>query len=129
MTLYLEGQLSEKFIQDYVIKALIVKIHSFASESNLTRINEFLKDKYKIDVMTILKEMSFSINKYNNTRTVSINNNTYDEKSQEKIISLLKLIEYGNLRVKGLHIIDRAFKYIKSHINELYKLYIMKGGR
>lgn len=129
MTLVLDGVLSEEFINNFVVKALKLKIASSLSKKDLTSMNEYLKNMFQTDVDSIIKQIDFSINKYNNTWTVSINNNIEEEKSQEKLISMLKLIEYGNLKVKGLNVINNSFKFVKNHIVELYKLYLMKGGK
>ena len=129
MTLYLDKVFSDKFIENYVIRALKEKIISSVHSKNLSQVNEFLKSEYGINVDTVLSSMEFSVNRVSDVYVISIDNNTIEEKSQEKVISLIKLIEYGNLKIKGLNVINDSFKYIKKHLKLLYRLYQMRGGR
>ena len=128
MNLYLNGAFSRDFIEDYLIQLLYMKIRHILESKNTSRLDEFLYEKYGLNVATIIEQIKFSINKYNDTWEISVNNNIVEEKSQEKLIALVKLIEYGNIYIKGLQIINEAFRYVNVHIKEIYKLYQMRGG-
>jgi len=129
MTMYLNRLFSESFVDNYVMRALKEKIKNNVHSKNTTALNEFLETTYGINIDKVLNSIEFSKSLYDTVWVVSINDNTIEEKSQEKVISLVKLIEYGNLKVKGLNVINDAFKYIKSHLDVLYKFYQMKGGK
>ena len=129
MLMYLDENLSKEFVEDFVIKALMLKIEASVIDANTRKMNKFLEDTYGINVQTIVDNIKIKASKVNDHWSVSIDNNNVEPKSQEKVISLVKLIEYGNLEIRGLHVIDDAFRYIKEHLYALYKLYVMKGGK
>lgn len=128
MLMYLDEHLSKEFIENFVIKALMLKIEASVIDANTIKMDKFLEDTYGINVQTIIDSIKIKASKVNSHWSVSIDNNIIEPKSQEKVISLVKLIEYGNLEIRGLHIIDASFRYIKKHLYALYKLYVMKGG-
>ena len=43
------------------------------------------------------------------------------------ISSLIRLIDYGNLEMKGVHLFDSSFEYVSRRINVFYGLYLMGG--
>ena len=128
MLMFLDERLSEEFVENFVIRALMLKIEASLIDANTTKMDKFLEETYGINVQTIIDNIKIKASKVNDHWSVSIDNNIIEPKSQEKVISLVKLIEYGNLEIRGLHIIDASFRYIKKHLYALYKLYVMKGG-
>lgn len=129
MLMYLDENLTKEFINNFVVRALMLKIETSCIDATTTKMDKFLKDTYGIDVQTIVDNIKIKVSKGNGHWIVGIDTNNVEKKSQEKVISLVKLIEYGNLEIRGLHVIDDAFRYIKEHLYALYKLYMMKGGR
>lgn len=128
MLMYLDKEFDKDFIKNYVAPALKLKIESSLLDVSLTKMDAYLKATLNTDVASIVEQLEIATNKSPTAWVISISNNNFDKKSQEKIITLVKLIEYGNLEIKGLHVIEEAFKYIKEHVYALYKLYVMKGG-
>lgn len=129
MIVYIDDIFDKDFIENYIPFVILSRIKSVAKKKNLNHINEFLKRNYSITVDDVLNAIEFSINKYSKVYSIIINNNIIEQKSKEKVISLVKLIEYGNLEVKGTNLINSSFLYIKNHLNEIYMSYIVKGGR
>lgn len=44
-----------------------------------------------------------------------------------RLDALLRLIDFGNADIKGLGCISRAFNYIQSNVESLYRLYLIGG--
>lgn len=129
MTIYLKDIYDDNFVKVYLPILTVMLIKYYASMKNLKPINDYLKKNYQITVDDVLDSIKLSFNKCNNVCSLSIDNNIIEPKSQEKVIALVKLIEYGNLDVKGLHVVDSTFRYIQSHLKEIYTTYKMKGGK
>lgn len=45
-----------------------------------------------------------------------------------RLDALLRLIDFGNASVKGLGCISKAFNYIQSNVESLYRLYLIGGA-
>lgn len=50
--------------------------------------------------------------------------------SKENLLSTIKLIDYGNLEVRGINLISQAFNYVVMQIHNLVKMYRLtrRGG-
>ena len=119
----------EEFISSYLVKVLMSRIKYLLSTKNLLMMNNYLKKEFNTTVDNCIDAIEFSMNKLGKTYTISINNNTFEDKSHMKVVTLLRLIDYGTLNVRGLDIINEAFQYVSNHIREIYYSYIVKGGK
>ena len=128
MIIYFRDILDEEFISKFIPQIIISKALWLSKRMNTQKMNEYLKSQFNLSIEEILKQLKFSTNHYNDTYSLRVDNNAYEEKSQEKLISLIKLIDYGNLDVRGLNIINLAIAYVSKNIKGLYKYYQMKGG-
>lgn len=125
MVLYIRDIYDEKFVKEYIPKIILSRIRGLRVKKDVSKINEFLMKTYNIDIDDVIDAIEFSINKNNHIYSVSIDNNTIEENSQEKVISLVKLIDYGNLHIKGLDLINSSFNYIRNYFKAIYRSYEM----
>ena len=129
MIIYFKDILDEEFVKDFVPKIIIIRASNFIKRKNTIMMNEYLRKKFDISLEDVINQLKFSFNQYNNMYSLSINANIYENKSHEKLISLVKLIDSGNLEVKGLNIINSSMYYVKENLKGLYALYNMQERR
>ena len=49
--------------------------------------------------------------------------------STENLLSVIKLIDYGNLEVRGLNLVSKAFDYVVMQVQNFVKVYrLTRGG-
>ena len=128
MIIYFRDILDENFIKEFVPQIIRSKAFSLAKKRNVSQMNEYLKKNFDLTIDEVIEQIRFSFNHYGNIYSLAINNNIYEEKTNEKVISLVKLIDYGNLEVKGLNIINSSMYYVNNNLKGLYRYYQMKGG-
>ena len=126
MIIYFKDILDEEFVKDFVPKIIIIRASNFIKRKNTIMMNEYLRKNFDISLEDVINQLKFSFNQYNNMYSLSINANIYENKSHEKLISLVKLIDSGNLEVKGLNIINSSMYYVKENLKGLYALYNMQ---
>lgn len=131
MTIYLKDIISENFIKiipQFIIRRVLEQI----SKNNYVAMQEYLKENYKVSIEDVVRELAlkgFSYSKVKDLYIVRLNDNIKEEKSQEKLSTLIRLIDYGNLEIKGVHLINNSIEYIKDNILNIYRIYQMKGER
>lgn len=96
------------------------------------KIKSYIRTKYDEEFGQIIETLlhnkdAFIINKNGKQYIIEINPNIVVKTNGLSLESLIRMIDYGNLDVKGLHIVDSAMKYVQLMINDVYRLY-MKGG-
>lgn len=127
MIIYFKDILDENFIKGFVPQIIISRVLLLAKKKNTLQMNEYLKKTFNLNIEEVIKQIRFSVNHYNDVYSLAINSNIFEEKTKEKVISLVKLIDYGNLEVKGLNIVNSSMYYVNNNLKSLYTYYQMKG--
>lgn len=130
MIIYFRELYDNNFLDEFLPRVIVNRIYQQITNSNTIRMNDYLKSIFHVDVTVqdIIEQMMFSHNKLGNGCKFYVNPNIYEEKTQQKLISLLKLIDYGALGIRGLDIIVPTFKYVQENIAEIYYTYKLMGG-
>ena len=128
MIIYFKDILDKEFISKFIPQIIISRALILAKKRNTQQMNEYLKKNLKLSIEEIINQIEFSINETNDRYSLSINSNIYENKTHERLISLVKLIDYGNLEIKGLNIINTSMYYVNNNLVGLYRYYQMKGG-
>ncbi len=126
MTLYINGVFEKDFIINFLPKVINGRIKRTLRKKNLKPMNREFKLLYGINVNDVLNSLQYSLSKSGDVYTLNINNNILEKKSGAKISTLVKLLDYGNLDVKGLDIVNSSFKYIEMNFEPLYRIYTLK---
>lgn len=95
---------------------------------NFTKIDEYINS---LNIKTVKRPLSsrsillaatnlLTINKARDTFIISINPNIIIPDTTIKYVSLLKLINYGNMELKGCFIFTKAKQYIEKNIAYYY---------
>lgn len=128
MIIYFRDILDKEFISKFVPQVIISRALILAKKRNTQQMNEYLKKTFKLSIEEIINQIEFSINETNDRYSLSINSNIYENKTHERLISLVKLVDYGNLEIKGLNIVNTSMYYVNNNLVGLYRYYQMKGG-
>lgn len=133
MKFFVKDIFDENFIK--MIPALTAQIINEKSKGNkYKKMNDYLQKNYQItieDVVKVLRYKGFSYSKVKNTYVVGVNYNTVESKTQLKLDTLVKLIDYGNREIRGIDLINSSMNYIIKNLLNIYRLYQMrmKGGQ
>lgn len=119
LSIYIDDEI---FVYEVVPKLLqkriIDTLNNKVKNKQTIKIDSYLKDYYKTNLSSILKD----IKKYINIK--KFGKNHYIISIDDKI---LRFIDFGNLKVSGLHIIDSSMKFIQNNLTRIYNIY-RKGG-
>lgn len=128
MTIFVSDVISEEFIK--TLPFFIVQIIDENIKNNKKRkynkMNKYLQDNFKLSIDTVvdtLLKKGFNFNKVKHTYTITINYAIREPMTGLKIDSLVRLIDFGNTEIKGIHLIDTAIDYISNNILNIYRLY------
>ena len=128
MIIYFRDIFDEEFVSKFIPGIVKERALLLSKRANTILMDEYLQSNYKISIENIINQLRFNINHFGNIYSISVNNNIKESKSQERLSSLVKLIDSGNREIGGLHIVDSSMSYIKSHLKAIYNYYQMKGG-
>lgn len=110
-----------------VYKVMCSEYNHFIENKRIVGMNDYLLDEYKITVKDILDEIKGNIlvSKSGDKYNVFVDNNI--KMGELFVDNLMRLVDNGNMEIKGLHLFDTAFKYVEKRIDIFYNYY-MKGG-
>lgn len=98
------------------------------SDSRFKLIQAYIENEYESTIT--IETLNYAIDSMQRTdngylHSFEINNNVLcNEVSNEKLIVIIKLVEFGNLEVRGLNIFQETFDYIKNNSLLLMKEYL-----
>ena len=131
MTIFLKDIVDEEFIL-LIPQFIIKRVREKLNKNKYQAMQEYLQENYDVsidDIITQLAIKGFSYSKVKDLLIVRIDDNIKEEKSQEKLSMFVRLINYGNLQIRGTHLIEDTINYIKSNILNIYRFYQMRKGR
>lgn len=131
MIIYLKDIVDEKFIR-IIPKFIINRMMSLISKNNYKVMQDYLKDNFDLSLEEIVTQIAlkgFSYSKVKDLLIIRINDNIKEEKSQEKLSTLIRLIDYGNREVRGINLINSSIEYIRENILNIYRYCQMRGEK
>lgn len=130
MTIFIKDIASEnfvRFIPRFIIKRVIDKVN----ENKYVVMQDYLHEHYNIGIEDVINQLmlnGFSFSKVKSSFIIRINDNIKEIRSQEKLSTLIRLIDYGNREVRGVNLINSSIDFIKSNLLNIYRIYQMRGG-
>ena len=116
---YLNYPLLRALIKQNLIKYFKLNLTGYRVEV----VTNYLQSSLNIDwsCMRVLTYMvnHLKITSVDNIFTCTVDNNILLPNTNYRLLDIVKLIEYGNMEVKGVHIIDNAFDYIENNIGKI----------
>lgn len=110
-------RLVNKYVNNLYLKEITKKMDSYLNLNYGVSLNEILH--------SFLANMS--VYKSGGIFILEANKNEYMPNTSIKYEMFIRLIDNGNLEVKGLHLVDTTYNYFKNHMYFLYEMYA-KGG-
>ena len=113
------------FVYQYLPKVITNMLYNKIARYKDSKMNSYLSDNYDMQIVELLPILcDIKIEKYRYGYIMQINTNRSKINSKYSVAEILHLIDYGNIEVKGLHIINNIFEYIRNNLNMLYRLYM-----
>ena len=118
--------INDNFAINFIPSLLAIRMNEIYRTKNTKRMDAYLKQMYGIDTRYIIAFASHHIKTswFGNICQIGIDINIYEPRSEQKIESLIKLIDSGNTDVKGLNIFREALMYINAYLNQAFKMYV-----
>ena len=129
MIIYCRDICDEGFIK-VIPQFIIRRVLDLIDKNQYVAMQDYLKDNYNMSIEDVIKELSlkgFSYSKVKDLYIVKINDNIKSSKCQEKLSTLIRLIDYGNRDVRGVNLINSSIDYIKRNLLNIYRVCQMKG--
>lgn len=128
ITNYKRG-IDDNFVLNYIPKTIAIRMFEVCDKKDTSRMDDYLTKMYGITTKDVIKDVASHIdtNWYGDLCEIGIDTNAYNIKSNQRIESLMKLVDNGNSDVKGLGIFRESLMFIKQYINLMYKSYLRKN--
>lgn len=100
---------------------------------NFSKMDIYLNNVYKTDDLLLSKEIirfalsNVAVIKRTQNYSIEFDDTIYYPNTNIKLVTLLKLINYGNREIKPIPIITKEFDYIKAELDSLYNKYQILG--
>ena len=131
MLIRLEGNYSPRFI-NFLIKTIKNRVITKLSLNKLKVWDKYLDtinknhESAKEIILISLSELVYIIE--DNYIIITINNNYVLSKLHLKLTDAIKLINFGNMEIKGYPIISDTFQYVEKNIKGYEKRFHLFGG-
>jgi len=123
------------FLTNFIPEKLFNYVVLNLNEEKVSSLDEYLIESLKInnssrDIIEYgLNNLFISDN--GTEYIVRVDNNLFVPDTNQNLLTVIKLIEYGNLEVKGINLISQAFSYVVMQIQNFVDVYMLtrRGGK
>ena len=135
--LILKANYGEEFTHIKLPKLFLKLINAELSNPLNITIITYIRDNYNINRFQLIDLLRYNlrISRYADNVIIDFNMAIIKEEILEDgtiniiyLDTLLNLLDYGNLEVKGANILTNIINYLQSHVDGLYKLSKMRRG-
>lgn len=118
---------NNNILPSLVYRALCTNYNLCVRDKRLIPMNEYLVKNYDITIKELLDAINGNIvaNNRGNQCVIFINSNVLVKDKQ--LGGLLRLVDNGNLEIKGVHLFDSSFNYVGNRIDTFYNYYKIGG--
>ena len=127
--LYLSADYPEQFIYEYIPQVFIELVRKQLIKNKNSKMDKYLKKNYQLSILDINNYLDMLRVDKCKLGYIIHADIPYKTAQGYYVREIFHIISYGNLDIKGLHIIDGALDYIKCNINTLYRLYKFNYSR
>jgi hypothetical protein len=122
----------EDFATRYIPEVLKEYINSNYSEAKAKKLNDFLylhnvKSGVKGSLMYAIETLKFS--KEGENYVLEVDKNKILEKTAFNIDTIVNLITYGTVDIRGYNLLVNSFEFVARKINSLKKSYMSKKSK
>lgn len=123
------------FLTNFIPEKLLNYVVLNLNEEKVSSLDEYLIESLKInnssrDIIEYgLNNLFISDN--GTEYIVRVDNNLLVPDTNQNLLIVIKLIEYGNLEVKGINLISQAFSYVVMQLQNFVDVYMLtrRGGK
>lgn len=121
--LYIDDACSFLFVKNYVPKTIKKLLKSEIQKGLYKAQKDYLKETYNISLEKIIDVFidNLDIEHIPGNYILYLNENRYINKN--KIITLVELINYGNLKISGTQLFNNIIDYISNKLSSLYDIF------
>lgn len=131
MKLFISKDYPKRFVYSYLPKFIYRKALGELNNSTIANINKYLKDVLKINysLKDILSECIkyIYLSEFGENYIIDLGNMNRFKDTDYRTIDLLRLIEFGNIELKGTYLITKVYNFIREHCDYIYNYYYLSG--
>jgi hypothetical protein len=131
MTLYVTDFGDDVFLKKYVPQILSIKLKEELNPRRDVSMDKYLKDNYNTSILDVIDCACKNIesSKRGKMYMIGVSDTAIEQKSGERVSTLIRLIDFGAGGVRGLHLFADAVESIKHNFRQVYQLYQSDGGK
>jgi len=114
-----------RILPTLLYKTLVTKYNKLVKRKRVGNMNNYLKDNYNITLEDIIKRSKIVVNDRGNQFVISIEQN--ETINGIPIETLIRLIDFGNMDIKGLNLFNSTFRYVESRLGTFFRYYMIGG--
>ena len=128
-TLYIGGDTTGEFILSvlpkYIVSEVGKKLKAVSAPRRDARDDYLGKEGLPsvVEIMSKARDSILITSKSNEALAIMVDGNAVV--GGKPLMPLVKLVEYGNMDIRGLHFINAAIDGVRRNLNDLYHLYEM----
>jgi len=132
MTIYVSNNVDKEFVLttlkdcyiDYLQKSIF---KNKMMKSQIDYMNKYLKETYGIDLSKLCKLVieNIQITTQANEYKLTINDTLFIDNAGT-LGMLMRLVDYGNTEIRGIHLFDKVGKYIQNKLQSIFVLHTLK---
>lgn len=133
MTIYVSNDISKEFLLTTLKECYLMYLQSELfnnkiKKQSLELMNKYLIDNYKIDLKKLFKSIieNILVTTQGDDYKLTVNDHAIIIKNYT-LGMLMRLVDYGNTDIKGLHVFDKVEKYIQSRLDAIFTIHTLKG--
>ena len=118
----------KKFVYTYIPRVFKQLAYKKLVIHKKSKMNKYLVDNYQLGIADIYPLLNkIRIAEYKSFYIMHYDiDDRLKNKNRNHVREIFHVLCYGNLEVRGLHVIDGAFDYIAGNITSLYNLYVLE---
>ena len=113
-------------VRDYIIASIdpdkLIKVDTYINT------NKFFHSPFKDNISSkdviVAAANNLKVDRYWNRVVLSIDSNAVVPNTTSKILTVIKLVNFGSLSVMGYPVVTKCFKFVEDNIDAFYEKYL-----
>ncbi len=133
MAIYVSKDIDKEFLlttlKDCYLEYLRSELFNNRNKKHLLlNMNSYLVENYNVEIRKIFTSVIENLIVTTQGDNYKLTLNEFAIVTKNYTLGMfIRLIDYGNTEIRGLHIFDKVEKYIQSRLNAIFTLHTLKG--
>lgn len=133
MAIYVSNKIDKNFLETTLKECYLgylrtVLFNDKFNKDAVALMNKYLTDNYNIDLHMLFKAVVDNIQITTQGDNYKLTLNEFNIITKNCSLGMLmRLVDYGNTEIRGLHLFDKVEKYIQKRLNAIFTLHTLKG--